>query len=350
MAGEDAEQGAHDGHAELGADELPRADGADEDVAEVAGVEFLEEGDGDAHLAAQGDLPEQDAAEEGAAGDGCGGVAAADEVARGEAPDAHLQGGPVDELEQAGPAVAVEAEVAVDHAPDAGGAHCAPSSGTASAGVKWGRGGAAAWAGGWVGAWPGAVPRADVEEDLFEVGAAVAGDEVVGGALIHGAALLEHDDGVAEAFDLGHVVACEEDGAVGLGPVALEPGADEVGGVGVEAGGGFVEQEHVGRVDEGFGEGDAGFLAGGELAGGAVEEGVEVELVGEFGDAAVELADGVEVAVDAEVFADGEAGGEGDVRGRRSSCGRGRRSGRAPCRGRGRGWCRPWAGGGRVAW
>jgi len=81
----------------------------------------------------------------------------------------------------------------------------------------------------------------------------------------------------------------------------------------VEAGEGFVHEQQLGRGEEGAGEGDALFLAAGELGDGAVEEGADFENfgdVGEFGAGGV--GGGCFVAV-GEILADAEMGEEGEI-------------------------------------
>lgn len=115
-------------------------------------------------------------------------------------------------------------------------------------------------------------------------------------------------EAVAEVFGLVHHVGGEEDafsGAAEFGDGFL----DVLGGDGVEAGGGFVEDDDGGVVDDGAGEGDALFHAGGEAVVGAVGVFGDVEE-GEGGlDAVVDFGggDGVELGEEAEGFAGGEA-------------------------------------------
>ena len=54
--------------------------------------------------------------------------------------------------------------------------------------------------------------------------------------------------------------------------------AHPVGGIGVERGGGLIEQQNLRRIDERLRQRDAGLLASGQLAGGTVETLREVEL------------------------------------------------------------------------
>lgn len=91
---------------------------------------------------------------------------------------------------------------------------------------------------------------------------------------------------------------------------------------GVEADGGFVEDQQVGGAEEGDGEGDAAALAAGEVSGEGVGAGGEVDVGDGAGDGfgaavgggAAGVEDGgevVEVLPDGEVVVDG--GGLGDV-------------------------------------
>jgi hypothetical protein len=83
--------------------------------------------------------------------------------------------------------------------------------------------------------------------------------------------------------------------------------------LGVEGGHGFIEEEQVGLVDQGAGESNALFLAAGELVGVALGEGVELEHLEGFGDAAGDFRVGEFAGAEAEgdVFKDGEVREEG---------------------------------------
>ena len=125
-----AHQHAHHAHDGEPGHQLARAQGRDEDVAEVAAPDLLQEGDGEAHLAAERDLPQQHAAEQhpgrdtGSAGDAARRAEAraharAAEIGGDEAPDEHLEHRPVHQFEEPRPGAAVKREVAVDEPPDA---------------------------------------------------------------------------------------------------------------------------------------------------------------------------------------------------------------------------------------
>jgi ATP-binding cassette subfamily B protein len=105
----------------------------------------------------------------------------------------------------------------------------------------------------------------------------------------------------------------EQDGAAGLAPVALEPGAHPVAGVGVEGGGRLVQQEEVGAVDQRLGQRHPRLLPGRERAGGAVQQLGQLEVARQGGDARGQLRDAVEVAIDAQVLFHAEPVRQGDV-------------------------------------
>ena len=81
---------------------------------------------------------------------------------------------------------------------------------------------------------------------------------------------------------------------------------------GVNAGGGFVEDEQVGRVDEGAAEADFLFHPAGEFAGGAVGEGGEAGCIQEAPDARAAFAalKAEEAGVEVDVFVNAEGGVE----------------------------------------
>lgn len=120
---------------------------------------------------------------------------------------------------------------------------------------------------------------------------------------------------VADFLDVFHVVRGVEDAAVEFGADAEDNFADFVGDVGIETGGGFVEQEEFGFVEEGLAEVDAGGFAGGELAGDALVEVGDLHHFEEFGDAFFGFGDAVDFGEDEEVLPDEEVGGQGGVGG-----------------------------------
>ena len=113
---------------------------------------------------------------------------------------------------------------------------------------------------------------------------------------------IEQDDAIGEPLDLGHVVRGEQQGgAAGLG-IVLELAPDPVGGVGIERGGRLVEQEKLGRVEQRLGEADARLLAGRQLAGRAIEQRLDLQILGDIGDALGRVGDAVEPGIDGEVL------------------------------------------------
>jgi len=93
--------------------------------------------------------------------------------------------------------------------------------------------------------------------DFKEDGAAAADEagEVGGGVGGFDAAVVDDEDAGAGEFDFGEDVGGEEDGVVFA--EFLDEVADGADLIGIEADGGFVEDEEVGVVDEGVGESDA---------------------------------------------------------------------------------------------
>ena len=91
------------------------------------------------------------------------------------------------------------------------------------------------------------------------------------------------------------------------GLVALEMAAQLVGGVGVERGGGLVEQQELGLVDQRLGEQHAGLLPGREPAERAVEERLAGRGRGQSSAIrSLRPRHGVELGVDAQVLAHGQ--------------------------------------------
>lgn len=89
-------------------------------------------------------------------------------------------------------------------------------------------------------------------------------DEVFGGVDNDNFAGVHDGEAVAEDFGFVHVVGGEDDGEAGFAD-GLDEFPEVATGLGVEAGGGFVEEEDFGAVDEGGGDGEALFLATGEV-------------------------------------------------------------------------------------
>ena len=83
-------------------------------------------------------------------------------------------------------------------------------------------------------------------------------------------------------------------------------GADFAGDGGVEGRGGLVEQQQARLVEHGFGQSDAGLLAGGENAAFGVAKMQKVEISQDGFDALAQMRHGIEHAEDAQVLRDGE--------------------------------------------
>lgn len=126
--------------------------------------------------------------------------------------------------------------------------------------------------------------------------------EVVAGFFSDYAAVFNKDKFVAEVFDFAEDVGGDEDGGAGVSEFAddfVEFGLHE----GVEAGGGFVEDEEFGAVHEGDDEGDFLAVAGAEIFDFTGE--VEVEAIGELHSVSGVLC-GAESPKIFELLADGE--------------------------------------------
>jgi hypothetical protein len=144
--------------------------------------------------------------------------------------------------------------------------------------------------------------------DLDGVG---VGEEFAEGALGLDAATVVDYDAVADVFDIGEEVAAEDDGgsAVGEGDNEI---FDFAAADGVEAGGGFIEDDEFRVIDEGLGEADTALHALGEFPDEAAVDIIEADHFEElcatavaFGGGQVEEAaeevdgfPGVEVAVE----------------------------------------------------
>lgn len=153
------------------------------------------------------------------------------------------------------------------------------------------------------------------DEDLAAEGFAegFGGDDPGGGALGDEASVFHEEDARGAWGEFLDVVGDHEDGwGLGVGEDGFDGGEDVFAAGDVEAGGGFVEDEQFGEVDEGAGDEGASLLAGGEQGEPVVESVAESDeseqvacalaLVGGGG---VVEADGVEEAGE-----DGVGGGE----------------------------------------
>lgn len=148
-----------------------------------------------------------------------------------------------------------------------------------------------------------------------------AGAQCVGGVLGEDAALA-HEEQVVAALGLVHDVGGDEDRRAAGGGDVVEEVPQVAAQDGVEADGGFVEDQELGSAEQGDGEGDAAALAAGEVAGEGAGAAGEVDVgdgAGDGGGSAVGggsagVEDGgevVEVLPDGEVVVD--AGCLGDV-------------------------------------
>ena len=91
-----------------------------------------------------------------------------------------------------------------------------------------------------------------VPEGVGHLGGGAVGDDLAGG---------EEHHPLAEALDLDHVVAGDEEGGAVVGGHVEQAGAHPVGDVGVEAGGGLVEHEQLRVVEDRLDDADERALA-----------------------------------------------------------------------------------------
>ncbi len=160
------------------------------------------------------------------------------------------------------------------------------------------------------------VPRAaadDVEEHVLERFAAVSFDQNARGFVLQNAARVEQDDAVGKSFHFRHVVGGEQyRGAAGVG-VLLQLLSDPVRRVWIERGGRLVEQQQLGRIDQRLGETDARLLTGRQLAGVAVEQLGELQILGKEADALGHVGNAIKTGIDGQVLAHGEPHRQVDI-------------------------------------
>ena len=149
----------------------------------------------------------------------------------------------------------------------------------------------------------GALAR-DVEEHLLEILPAIAFDQRLGRPAVDDAAAPHHQHLAAQPLDLGHVVRGQQDGGAARSRVLLEIAADPVGGIGIEAGGRLVEQQHLGLVEQRLGQRHPGLLPGRQAAEAALQEFAEIEMLGQLGDPPAPARHAVEMGIDREVLRD----------------------------------------------
>lgn len=158
---------------------------------------------------------------------------------------------------------------------------------------------------------------ADADAVAKEVGEDGFGEEGFSGPVGDDAAMAHEDDAVDFRGDVGEVVG-DEDEAGALLNKGAEAFAEVALGSEVEGVGGLVEEELAGAVDEGAGDEDAAFFAGGHFADGVPGEVGGMDAVEGFGGAIAHFVCNNEIgpeggcseeAGDDGVEADGAAGG-----------------------------------------
>ncbi|CAM5409959.1 hypothetical protein SGLAM104S_08989 [Streptomyces glaucescens] len=142
-----------------------------------------------------------------------------------------------------------------------------------------------------------------------------AGDdplESLGGAFGGEVAVVEDGDAVGELVGFFEVLGGEEDGDA-VGDEVADDLPHVVAGAGVEAGGGFVEEDDAGGADEGHGDVEAALHAAGVGGGGLLGGGGEVEAFQQFGGdpAAFALGEVVQVGHEEHVLLAGDQAVDG---------------------------------------
>ena len=132
---------------------------------------------------------------------------------------------------------------------------------------------------------------------LLEFGGRAGGDDL---------AVVDDGDAVAEALGFFDVVSGEDDGFL-FATKLFDDVVDFAADLRVEAGGGLIEEEDFGVVDEGHGEGEALFLAAGQLGVEGVALFVEAEALEELFGVAMAV---VEAGEEFEGFHDAELVGK----------------------------------------
>ncbi len=153
-----------------------------------------------------------------------------------------------------------------------------------------------------------------VEEHVFERLAAIGLDQRLWRAVLDDAARIQQNDAISEALDLRHVVRSDQQGGAAALGVSLELLPDPVGGVGIERGGRLVKQKQLGRIEQGLGEADTRLLAGRKLARGPVEQRLDLQIVGDIGDALDLVGDAVKPGINGEVLPHREPHRQVDIR------------------------------------
>ncbi len=161
------------------------------------------------------------------------------------------------------------------------------------------------------------------DEQVLEVGDAVFADQGVRLALQQDAAPGQEHHPVADLGHLVHVVAGPQHAAaVGLGG-GDDMGADVPGGGRVDRGGGLVQQQQLGVVEHGLGQGHAGLFAGRQqpALGHAVVH--QVVLGQELVDPRLQVLHAVDQAEHLEVLLHRQVAGQGGVGGGEVGVGQG---------------------------
>lgn len=140
--------------------------------------------------------------------------------------------------------------------------------------------------------------------------------EVIDRAVMENRAIGEEENGIKEVDDSEAWLVDAEDDGFGCGHGGFEHFDDLESGGTVEAGGGFVEEEEFGVVDDLDADGDAAALSAGDAAEAVVAEGGvgdvgEAEVVDEGGDLGGE---GRRREAEAEAGGEGEGFGDGEER------------------------------------
>ena len=128
-----------------------------------------------------------------------------------------------------------------------------------------------------------------MQENFFQVFAAVARDQVGRRSAIDDGACTHDGDIGGHALDLRHIVRGEQYGRAGSRLVIDQIAADPIGGVGIERSGRLVEQQNLRPVEQGLGQGDARALAGGEIAERPLEKGARLQFLADLGDAGIDV-------------------------------------------------------------
>src|SRR5205814_4454704 len=101
----------------------------------------------------------------------------------------------------------------------------------------------------------------DIEKHLFHAVASVTGHQRVRCALIDEKAGAQHDHVIAHPLDFHHVVRSEEHGAAAGALIAVDVRSDSMTESGIERGGGLLEEETLGAIEQRLGRGHPPTLA-----------------------------------------------------------------------------------------